>query len=247
MIPAQVSVIIPAINEAERVGRAVASAWAAGAGEVLVVDGGSRDETVSLAEAAGAEVLQSPAGRATQQNAGARQSRGEVLLFLHADNWLGPECLVQSVAALDAQPKRWGGAFRQQIDSRRPLFRLIAWGDGLRVTCRGVPFGDQAIFLRREVFEQVGGFPEEPLMEDLMLAVRLRQLAWPLLLPGPVHVDPRRWQQRGPVRQTCRNLILQWRHARGATPQQLAAEYPRHDQTPRPQETQTPASPAQSE
>ncbi len=233
MIPTDVSVIIPAINEAERVARAVASSWAAGAGEVLVVDGGSRDETVSSAEAAGAKVLQSPAGRARQQNAGARQSRGEVLLFLHADNWLGPECLVQLATALDAQPQRWGGAFRQQIASRRPILRLIAWGDGLRVSCRGIPFGDQAIFVRRHVFEQVGGFPEEPLMEDLILAVRLRRLAWPLLLPGPVYVDPRRWQQRGPVRQTVRNLRLQWRHARGATPQQLAADYPRHDQPPR--------------
>ena len=84
-------------------------------------------------------------------------------------------------------------------------------------------------------------------MEDLMLAVRLRRLAWPLLLPGPVYVDPRRWQQRGPVRQTCRNLILQWRHARGATPQRLAGEYPRHDQRSPTQETRDPAPVAPSE
>lgn len=229
MTPSDISVIIPAINEAARVKASVASAFDMGAGEVIVVDGGSRDDTVALARSAGATVIDSPAGRAIQQNRGAWASRGSVLLFLHADNWLDSDCGNQITKALSRHPRRWGGAFRQCIDSPRWLLQLIAWGDSCRVQWRGLPFGDQGIFVRRCVFEQVGGFPEEPLMEDLLLAAHLRRIAWPLLLPGPCHVDPRRWERRGPLRQTAHNLFLQLRHAWGATPSDLVRHYPRHD------------------
>lgn len=229
MTPSDISVIIPAINEADRIGRAISSALDTGAGEVTVVDGGSRDATTAVAHSAGAKVISSPAGRAIQQNRGALASRGAVFLFLHADNWLHSACAQQIATALPQHPRRWGGAFQQRIDSPRWSLRLIAWGDSCRVRWRGLPFGDQGIFIRRCVFEQVGGFPEEPLMEDLLLAARLRRIAWPLLLPGPVHVDPRRWDRHGPLRQTARNFSLQLRHAWGATPSDLARDYPRHD------------------
>lgn len=229
MTPSDISVIIPAINEAERLGRAIASAFDAGAGEVIVVDGGSRDGSAEVAEDAGAAVIHSRAGRGVQQNVGAAASRGEVLLFLHADNWLAPACGEQIASALPQHPSRWGGALRQRIASDRLSLRLIAWGDSCRVRWRGIPFGDQGIFIRRRIFDQLDGFPDEPLMEDLMLAVRLRRIAWPLLLPGPIHVDPRRWDRQGPLRQTVRNLSLQLRHAWGATPSELVRHYPRHD------------------
>lgn len=229
MTPADISVVVPTINEGDRIERAIASAIDTGVGEVVVVDGGSCDDTVAVARSAGAKVFRSSAGRAVQQNRGAGASRGAVLLFLHADNWLDSTCGRQIATALSKHPSRWGGSFEQQISSSRWALRLIAWGDSCRVRWRGIPFGDQGIFVRRSVFEQVGGFPEEPLMEDLLLAARLRRIAWPLLLPGPIHVDPRRWERHGPFRQTARNLSLQLRHAWGATPSELARDYPRHD------------------
>jgi rSAM/selenodomain-associated transferase 2 len=228
MTPHDISVVIPAINEAAAVGRAIASALAAGAGEVVVADGGSRDETPVVAEASGALVIHAPPGRARQQNAGARQARGAVLLFLHADNHLAAAALQQVVRALENSRRHWG-AFRQHIDDPARIFRWIERGNAARVRWRGLPFGDQGIFVRRELFWNVGGFPDEPLMEDLMLAARLRRRAWPLLLPGPLYVDARRWQARGPLRQTLRNWRLQAAFALGFSPGRLAAQYPRHD------------------
>ncbi|QDS94065.1 N-glycosyltransferase [Roseimaritima multifibrata] len=230
MTPNSISVIIPAINEAETIERAVRSAMEQDAGEVIVVDGGSDDGTQRLAGQAGAVVLQSAPGRATQQNLGFHASRFPILLFLHADNWLGADSLQQVADALDAAPKRWGGGFRQQIDSPRWIYRTLEWGDAARVRYRGLPFGDQGIFVRRSVFEAEGGFPEVPLMEDLILMQRLKKQAWPLLLPGPVHVGTRRWESRGVIRQTLRNFALQIGYACGKSPQQLAGYYPRHDQ-----------------
>ncbi|QEG42236.1 TIGR04283 family arsenosugar biosynthesis glycosyltransferase [Roseimaritima ulvae] len=225
----EISVVIPAINEAEGIAAAVDSASSQGAMEVLVVDGGSQDDTVRRAQAAGARVVTSPSGRARQQNAGAALASGQVLLFLHADNRLGPHCLEQIREAFERRPQAWGGAFRHRIDAPQWLFRCIEWGDAMRVRWRGLPFGDQGLFIRREAFEQVGGFPDEPLMEDLLLARRMRRTAWPLLLPGPVWSSPRRWQRHGVVRQTVRNWSLQVAHACGCSPDRLAAYYRRHD------------------
>ena len=236
MTPRDVSVVIPAVNEQPVVAGAVQSAIAAGAGEVVVVDGGSDDETASQAQAAGAVVIASPAGRARQQNAGAARCGGDVLLFLHADNRLASDCLDQICDVLPARSDHWGGAFVQRISGldrsaahRRWTYRCITRGNAWRVRWRGIAFGDQAIFVRRSVFDQVGGFPEQPLMEDLILSQRLRRIAWPLLLRGPVDVDARRWQQYGPLRQTARNTALQLLYAIGVPPARLCTHYRRHD------------------
>ncbi|WP_164100434.1 TIGR04283 family arsenosugar biosynthesis glycosyltransferase [Candidatus Laterigemmans baculatus] len=224
-----VSVIIPAIQEARGIERAVRSAIAGGAVETIVVDGGSRDETPERATAAGALVLRSPAGRARQQNVGAAAAKGDVLLFLHADNHLAPTAIDQIAAHFAAAPERRWGALRQRIEDDAASYRLLEWGNAARVRWRGLPFGDQAIFVCREWFGELGGFPDEPLMEDLILASRLRRLSRPVLLDGPVFVDARRWRARGVWRQTWLNLRLQWRFARGASPTELATAYRRHD------------------
>lgn len=227
-----VSVVIPALNEAGCIRRALDSC--ASAGEVIVVDGGSEDETLRIAEAAGAKVLQCEAGRAIQQNVGARAAAGKVLLFLHADNFLGQPSAgivhpIQQISdALAANPNRWGGAMQQRIDAPGVQYRCLQWGNAMRVRMRGVPFGDQAIFVRHEMFERVGGFPIEPLMEDLILSQRLRRFAWPLLLPGPVCVSARRWQRYGVVRQTARNTALQLAYAAGVSPTRLKSHYSNH-------------------
>lgn len=223
----RLSVIIPAWNEAAGIERAVLSAWQGGADEVLVADGGSTDGTAELAQHAGARVLVTPAGRATQQNAAAEIASGDVLLFLHADNALATGVRGQIEHAL-ANERVVHGALRQRIEAAGAQYRWLERGNALRVRCFGLPYGDQAIFLRAAVFRQLGGFPRVPLMEDLLLMQKLRRIAWPVLLPGPVAVSPRRWQRQGVVRQTAGNWLLIFAHTCGISPARLARFYPRH-------------------
>ncbi len=224
----RLSVIIPALNESAWIARAVDSAWNAGADEVIVVDGDSQDQTSEIAKQRGALVLQSPRGRSFQQNHGAHQATGDVLLFLHADSWLA-ESVGDQLRKCLTNETTLGGAFQQQIDARGTLYRLLERGNAARVRWRGIPYGDQAIFMRRNVFEQLGGFPSVKLMEDLILMRKFRKLSRPALLPGPVFVHPRRWQQRGVVRQTLSNWSLLSAHAMGVAPDKLARYYPLHN------------------
>ena len=224
---ASVSVIIPALNESLRIARAVNSALAAGACEVIVVDGGSTDDTSPRAGQAGALVVQSPPGRAVQQNAGAARACGNVLLFLHADNWLGTETIQQ----IQQHCRRRGnvaGAFRQSIAAAGLAYRILERGNALRAGWLGRPYGDQGIFVDRQLFAQVSCFADVPLMEDVLIMRQIRRHIRPALLPGPIHVDARRWQQGGIVRQTLRNWTLLAAHALGCSPARLARFYPAH-------------------
>jgi rSAM/selenodomain-associated transferase 2 len=225
----KVSIIIPALNEAAVIERAIQAAWQTGAHEVIVVDGGSQDNTIALAKAAGSQLILSNPGRAYQQNQGAAQASGDVLLFQHADNWLD-DSAVEQIQNVLQKPSIIAGAFEQQIAAPGTLYRCLEWGNAWRARCWGLPYGDQGIFLRREAFEQLGGFPEVRLMEDVLLMQRVRRKRRPVLLPGPIHIDPRRWQRHGIVRQTVRNWTLLTALRLGATPNELARFYPRHDQ-----------------
>ncbi len=227
MATGDVSVVIPALNEADNIVRAVESAHTAGAGEVIVVDGGSHDETVWLAEQHGAKIIVSQSGRAVQQNAGAADATGAALLFLHADNWLTAHSIEQIVNAM-ANPSVLAGAFRQRIEAGGWGYRWLERGNALRATVVGLPYGDQGLFIRRQTFEQLGGFPDARLMEDMMLMKRLRRISRPILLPGPLHVSPRRWQRHGLVRQTMRNWFLLTAHSCGVSANRLAQFYPAH-------------------
>lgn len=227
MTPADVSVVIPALNEAQRVGRAVASAWEAGAGQVVVCDGGSEDDTVAEAARAGADLIAGPRGRGWQLRTGTEQARGEWLLFLHADNWLDPVGLRQlcrCVATRHPIEQTWGG-FKQTIDTEGAIYRALECGNAARIRLRGIPFGDQAMFVTRTLYDRVGGFPAVPLMEDVVLARRLRQLSWPVLVDARVHVDARRWRKRGVLRQTVRNWGIQSAHGLGVSEERLAEWY----------------------
>lgn len=224
----RISVVIPAINEAEMIERAVNSAMAAGFDEVIVADGGSEDGTPLLASQCGASVVHGARGRAVQQNLGAQHATGSVLLFLHADNWLDSTA-GQQVRNCLGDPNALGGAFEQQIEADGFLFRLLARGNAARVRWRSMAYGDQAIFMRRETFDQLGGFPVVKLMEDLLLMRAFRRLGKAILLPGPVYVHPRRWQKRGVVRQTLCNWSLILGEKLGMSPDRLAKFYPSHD------------------
>lgn len=224
----RLSVIIPAVNEEAAIGAAIASAWEAGGAEVIVADGGSQDRTREIAEQAECRVVQVPRGRARQQNAAAALATGDALLFLHADNQLGAK-IVDQVAAALSDPRIVGGAFRQRIAAPGLRFRWLEWGNAWRARWQ-LPFGDQGLFVRSDLFRTVGGFPEVQLMEDVLLARRLRRHGRLRLLPGPIHVSARRWQKQGVVRQTLRNWALLTALACGASPDKLAGCYPGHDQ-----------------
>jgi rSAM/selenodomain-associated transferase 2 len=194
----RLSVIIPTLDE-ERTIEAQVRRTAAleGVDEVLVVDGGSRDETVRrVPQLARVRTLEAPRGRASQLNAGARAATGEVLLFLHADVAL-PEAARRLIEAALADGRAIGGAFRTWTVADRAswLGPLVHLAD-LRSRYTRLPYGDQALFVRREVFEAVGGFPEQPLMEDLELARRLRRVGRLARVPARVTVSARRFTAR---------------------------------------------------
>ncbi|HTI52288.1 MAG TPA: TIGR04283 family arsenosugar biosynthesis glycosyltransferase, partial [Planctomycetaceae bacterium] len=189
-----------------------------------VVDGGSDDETITKAAAADL-VHTAPRGRAAQQNAGAAASRGKVLLFLHADCWLEPGSL-ESVSTALRDEACVGGCFQQHIEADGLRFRWLERGNALRVKWWGLAYGDQGIFVRRSVFEQLGGFPPLPFMEDLFLMDRLRREGRFALLDTPLHVSARRWERQGVVRQTARNWLLTALARCGVPPDRLVHFYP---------------------
>ena len=223
----KLSIIIPTLNEASCIIEAIRRAWATGPYEVIVVDGGSEDGTIELAQTCSCQFLRTQQGRAEQQNAGARCARGDVLLFLHADNWLEARSTGQIADAL-SNPSVLGGAFEQQIEAPGFFYRFLERGNALRAKRLGLPYGDQGIFMRRSTFESLGGFPKIRLMEDYLLMKKFRNLSKPVLLPGPIHVSARRWQRHGLVRQTLRNWVLLGAVNLGLSPDRLAAYYPLH-------------------
>jgi rSAM/selenodomain-associated transferase 2 len=164
-----------------------------------------------VAERQGAQVIAAPRGRARQQNVGAALARGDVFLFLHADNWLGEDCRSQVERALESGCS--AAAFRQRIEADGYIYRLLERGNAARARWLKLPYGDQGIVVRRDLFERLGGFPDVQLMEDVLLMRKLRQLTTPILLPGPLHVSARRWEAHGVVRQTLRNwaILAAWR------------------------------------
>lgn len=191
--------------------------------ELVVVDGGSTDDTWALACRHADRVLLAPRGRGAQMNAGAAGTKADVILFLHADTALPAEAdrLVHAAIAAGAA---WG-RFDVRIDSAQPLLRLVGAMINLRSRWSGVATGDQALFVRRDVFERLGGFEDLPLMEDIALTTRLKRLAPPACLREQVVTSARRWEKHG----TVRTIVLMWRlralYFLGASPQDLADRY----------------------
>ena len=221
----RLSVVIPALNEAGAIAAAVRSAVAGGA-EVIVVDGGSADGTPERAAAAGATVLHSPPGRARQLGVGAGSARGEAVLFLHADTLLPPGWS-RSVEEVLADPRVAGGCFRLRFDARSPALALVEWGARLRVALLGLPYGDQALFLRRSVLERIGGVPEVPIMEDLDLVRALRREGRLARIPLAVATSARRYRARGTLRTALRNTLAAGGWALGLDRERIAAWYRR--------------------
>lgn len=192
--------------------------------EVLLVDGSSDDGSVHMALGAGLEVLASDPGRARQMNAGAAYSQGELLLFLHADCRL-PRDLPELLLAQMARSKRCWGRFDVRIEGRSKLLPIIAHLMNWRSRLTGIATGDQGIFVRRSVFEQMDGFPDQPLMEDIELSRRLLKCSRPLCLKARLTTSGRRWDERGALRTVWLMWQLRWAYWRGASPAQLSERY----------------------
>ncbi|MBN1102764.1 MAG: TIGR04283 family arsenosugar biosynthesis glycosyltransferase [Deltaproteobacteria bacterium] len=201
-----VSVIIPALNEEENVQRCIQSA-ADPDSEIIVVDGGSGDHTVPTALRAGGHVLHSRPGRGLQQNLGADEARGVVILFLHADTIL-PARYVGHVFECLMDPRLSAGAFRFKTDFGHPLMRMIECLVNFRSRYLGLPYGDQGLFMRRNTFRSAGGFPSVPIAEDLLLVRRLASLGRVEMAKAAVITSGRKWQQRGIARTTVMHQMV---------------------------------------
>ncbi len=225
--PLRISAIIPTLNEQATIRKVIEATESAGIDEILIIDGGSTDDTAAIAASCSCRVLESSPGRATQMNLGARESTGDVLLFLHADNWLEPDAARQIHNAL-AHSDVAGGAFQQRIEADGMLYRWLEWGNARRVTGWQMPYGDQGLFVRRSIFNRLGGFQEVPLLEDVLLSRQLRSEGKIVLLRGPIYVSARRWQEHGVIRQTIRNWGILAAHRCGVSPKRLARYYALH-------------------
>ncbi|GAB6067123.1 TIGR04283 family arsenosugar biosynthesis glycosyltransferase [Methylothermus subterraneus] len=192
--------------------------------EILVVDGGSDDGTQDLARPWADKVLSSARGRAAQMNAGARAAGGAVLIFLHADTLLPPGAL-DAIEQARAQGYRWG-RFDVRLDGRHPLLPLIAAAMNLRSRLTAIATGDQAIFVAREAFWRLGGFPEQPLMEDIELCRRLKRLGPPACLRLKATTSARRFERFGVLSTLLLMGWLRFRYFCGADPSALARRYP---------------------
>ncbi len=201
----KLSVVIPALNEADRIVGAIESARAPDV-EILVVDGGSRDATRKLAANAGARVVNSPPGRAEQLAVGVRESCGDPIVLLHADTRL-PSGFHRAIESALEDAGTIGGAFRMRFDEAGWGLRVVEWGVNLRVAAFGLPYGDQAIFLRRRTLEAIGGIPRTPIMEDLDLVKAMRGCGRFAQLDLAVTTSARRYRAHGVARTLFRNTL----------------------------------------
>ncbi len=219
-----VSVIIPALNEEGALPATLAAALAGAPHELIVADGGSGDRTAEIARAHDAITLAGSPGRALQMNRGASAATGEFLLFLHADTRL-PQDYVALVRAALATPGVAGGAFEFAIAGEFAGRRLIERGTNWRARRRQRPYGDQGLFLRRDMFFELGGFPELPIMEDFAFVRRLGRTGEIVLAPGVALTSGRRWHRLGALRTTAVNQLMILGYRLGVAPARLARWY----------------------
>jgi len=218
------SIVVPVLNEAAEIEttlQALAPLRTRGC-EVIVVDGGSADDTLALAKSLADRTIAAPRGRASQMNAGGATAKGDVLLFLHADTRLPENADALVIDALSRSRRAWG---RFDVRFTKGALPLIAWTMNVRSRLTGIATGDQAMFVTRKAFESVGGFPEIALMEDIALSARLKRISRSAFVSARVTTSPRRWQKHG----TIRTILLMWRlrfaYFFGAPPEALARAY----------------------
>lgn len=224
----RISVVVPVLNEEGIVIPFLRRLTRFQGIEIVVVDGGSQDRTLPLLQdfsrrhSVGVSVA--PGGRARQMNEGAARSTGDILFFLHVDSsppQTGMESILEAMKAKDVV----GGAFRLQIDSRSLFLRMVSRAANARSRYFGLPFGDQGVFVRRDVFEKLGGYADLPLMEDVDFIRRLKKSGQVILLKEAVTTSARKWNQEGYLYNSLRNVILLVLYFLGVSPRRLGWWY----------------------
>lgn len=221
-----ISIIVPVLNEAAALPGCLQALQPLRRQdcELLVVDGGSTDASVTIARTLADRVLSTPAGRAVQMNAGAQVARGDILWFLHGDSLPPPDAAAPIRAALVESNRCWG-RFDVRLSGNRPLLRIVETLMNRRSCLTGIATGDQGIFVRRWAFAQVGGYPAIPLMEDIALSRALKRLSRPVCLRQHLLTSSRRWEQQG----IWKTILLMWRlrlaYFLGTDPARLARIY----------------------
>lgn len=227
MATAKISIIIPVLNEAASIATVVQQALTGNNIEIIVIDGGSQDETVDVVQALDVKLIHSSPGRAQQMNLGAKQATGDILLFLHADTYL-PEQFDRMIRQSLTQPQTVAGAFQLKIAAD---LRGIHWVEKI-VNWRShffqLPYGDQAIFLKASTFWQLGGFPQLPIMEDFELIRQLRKKGKIAIASAAVVTSGRRWQKLGILKTTLLNQLIIIGYLLGISPDQLVRYYRCH-------------------
>ena len=228
MAPRRLSIIIPALDESTVLPRTLQplQSLRACGHEVILIDGGSSDDTCAIAAPLVDQVLDAPRGRARQMNKGALAATGDVLVFLHADTCLPGECDGKILGALKGRSTGWG-RFDVELSRSSWSLRVVAFAMNLRSRLSGIATGDQCIFVTRSLFERVGGFPDIPLMEDVAMSRALKRLTSPVCLRDRVVTSSRRWLARGVVRTVVTMWWLRLRYKLGDDPHQLQRIYNR--------------------
>ena len=219
-----ISVVIPALNEEKTIAATLTALMALKPHEVIVVDGGSVDRTREISAETGATVMTGARGRARQMNIGAQQASGDILLFLHADTRLPPTAL-GDIAAVLKDPRYLGGRFDLKLDGDHPMLKVVGAMINYRSRITHIGTGDQAIFVRREVFVRVGGFPDIPLMEDIAFCRALKRLGGIACLRTKVISSARRWESEGVWQTIAKMWILKLLYLAGVSPAKLKRFY----------------------
>jgi rSAM/selenodomain-associated transferase 2 len=224
----QFSIIIPVLHEAAIINQAIEHVYSIGKGfdlEIIVVDGDRGGSTINVVTNKHVITLTSPKGRGIQLNRGASVARGDILLFLHIDTELPADAL-RTIACITENGQYIGGAFDLGIQSGSHIFRLIERMVYIRTRLTGIPYGDQAIFMRKDFFETMKGFKEIPIMEDVELMRRLKERGHRIcIIPQKVKTSPRRWEKEGVLYCTLRNWILISLYFLGIKPEKLVKWY----------------------
>lgn len=222
------SIIIPVLNESGIINNQIEylrKVSSAGSCEIIVSDGSPAGDTVAVIYDPGIRCLAAPLGRARQMNAGAAVANGEILIFLHADTQL-PANALKLIDNVMSRQDIVGGAFDLGINSDRFIYRLISFVASLRSRITRIPYGDQAVFVRRSYFNRIGGFPDIPLMEDVAFMRRIKEEGGRIdIIPVCVGASPRRWEKEGIIYTTLRNWLLLTAYLLGVSPARLTGCY----------------------